>query len=156
MSLQNLLLTPFRLFFRAPVLQTPFSTLKIPPISFLMSITFISFCVITSGTIFCFVRGIGMIGYTRNRENQVVTTWIDSQGVSSQFGIEGWVAALMFSLSAVSFIAAIVVLRKPKDEELTDLEESMRRFAFSCPFWCVMSYLIFSAKVGSFRPKFHV
>jgi membrane-associated protease RseP (regulator of RpoE activity) len=154
MGLTTALLSPFRRFFRAPVLETPFSTIKIPPVQFLMFATFLSFVVITSGTVFCLVRGIGMTGYARGSDGKVFMSWIDMSGVTSQFGTEGLVAAMLFSASAASFISAIKVLRKPEREELTDWDGIQRKFAFSCPVWCYLSYLVFTAKVGSFRPKF--
>jgi hypothetical protein len=154
MGLSEVLLRPFQTFFRAPILNIPISTITVPPVPFLMVITFGSFCIITSGTVFCFVRGIGMVGHVRGRDGHPVVSWMDTQGVGSQFGVEGLIAAMMFSASAASFIASIVILQKPEDEELSEIDQVMRNFAFSCPLWCLLSFWIFSAKVGSFRPSF--
>jgi hypothetical protein len=148
------LLVPFRKWFRAPQqVDTPFSTIKVPPIQLLVVLIFASFCVITSGFVFCVVRGMPMMGYTRNREGKPVASWMSSDGISSQFLAEGIIAAMMFACAAAAFIAGYVVLRKPQ-KEWTEADQYLRYFSFSAPFWCLLSYRIFSEKVGHFSVKF--
>jgi hypothetical protein len=103
-GLMPTVILPFRKLFRPLQIDTPSSTIKIPPVSPLMMATFFSLDSITAATVFCFVRGIGMTGYTGCPDGKVVMPWIDRQGIISQFLAEWIVAAMVLSGSAASFI----------------------------------------------------
>lgn len=150
----DFLLTPFKKWFKAPTIETPFSTIKLPPLGVIITIIFASFAVITSGFVFCVVRGMPMMGYTRGRDGKPKASWIDLHGLSNQFLAEGIVAAMMFSLAAASLISAVYILSKPESEELSDIQEALKKFAYTSPLWCMLSYQIFSMKFGSFSVRF--
>jgi hypothetical protein len=154
MGLGEWLLVPFRTWFRAPrQVDTPFSTIKVPPTQILVTLVFGSFCIITSGFVFCLVRGMPMMGAALDRDGRPFMTWMSGDGVSGQFLAEGIIAAMMFACAAAAFIAAYVILRKP-DNELTEFDQYLRYFSFSAPFWCLLSYRIFQAKIGHLSIKF--
>jgi hypothetical protein len=147
------LLAPFRRWLKPPVLDTPISTIAVPRPLLLMVIIFISFFVITGGFVFCWVRGVPFSGYVRTRDGRSALSWMEGSG-SSQFLAEGVVAGLFFSASAASFICAFYVLGKPPGEPLTDLEATLRKFAFTAPLWCIVSCYLFKIKFGGFSPTF--
>jgi hypothetical protein len=154
MGLSDALLFPFRRFFCPPLLTTSFSTIKVPGVTVLMFLTILSFSVITSGTVFCFVRDIPMIGAIHTN-NGIRPSWIDNQGIHSQFGTEGWVAAALLSFSALAFIAAAAAARKPDGEPPAEFDAALRIFGFTAPGWCFLSYVIFRTKSGhSFNVHF--
>lgn len=150
------LLIPFRRWFRAPVVDTPFSTISVPSVWIVMSIIFISFSVITSGFVFCVVRGMPVSGPIRGKDGKPVLSWIDvGGGISNQFLGEGIIAAIVFSLSASSFIASYYILtREPTKGKPEEVNQYLRKFAFTSPLWCFLSYHIFTWKLGSFSIKF--
>jgi hypothetical protein len=151
----DIFMAPFRKWLKPPALETPFSTIALPRPSILIISVFCSIFVITSGFVYCVVRNIPLTGYVRGRDGKAIVSWMEP-GLSGQFLAEGIVAALSFSCSAASFICAFYILRKDPSEPLTALEETMRKFAFSAPIWCFLSYHIFSTKLGSFSVKFRI
>ena len=147
----DFLLVPFRRWFRAPVIETPFSTIRVPPVPVMMAIIFVSFGVITSGFVFCLVRHSSMTGYVRGRDGKPFISWIDVGSISNQFLAEGMVAAMIFSLAAASLIGAFYILDKPNGEELSDLEKFIKKFSYTAPLWCFFSYEIFRVKFRAFN-----
>jgi bacteriorhodopsin len=96
-----------------------------------------------------------MVAHSRNNRGDRIVSWIDrGGGVRTQVGAEGMIAAFLFAAAGASFIAAVIVLRKSENEELSDRDRMFRGFAFTCPLWCFLSYQIFSEKMGRFRVKF--
>ena len=150
----SFLLAPFRRWFKPPVLETPLSTIPVPPISVLMVLIFASFSVITSGFIFCLVRGMPMTGYIRTKDGGYRISWIDLNSLSNQFLAEGIVAAFMFSLDAASLISVCYIMSKDEDEQLSDWEAIVKKFAYTSPIWTFLSYKIFSAKFRAFSIRF--
>ena len=153
-TMPDILLTPFKRWFRAPVIETPFSTVPVPSTPILMSVIFFSFGVITSGFVFCVVRQMSMTGYIRGANGRPVVSWIDLTSLSNQFMAEGMVAAIMFSLAAASLIGAFYILSKDENEKLTDVESFIKNFSYTAPLWCLLSYEIFHMKFRAFTPSF--
>lgn len=152
MGFIELLLKPFNKWFLPPVVNTPFSTIKLPPAFVTILLFFVSFFVICSGTIFCYVRGMPMVGGVRTNDGRVVPSWIDVGNISNQFLAEGMVASFMFTVAALSIITGIIVIQIKG--ELSDFQYFLKLFAYSAPFWCFCSFSIFNAKFQSFFPSF--
>jgi hypothetical protein len=153
MGLSEFLLIPFRRGFRPPALDTPFSTIKMPSVILTLPICVISFFIITSGFVFCFVTGMPMVSYTRDEHQNVVSSWISPHGLSHQFLAEGIVAALTFTLGAASLIAAFYELTKPEKDK-TDFDDFLKMFGFTAPFWQICALQVFRMKLPSYFPTF--
>ncbi|OHS94070.1 hypothetical protein TRFO_39737 [Tritrichomonas foetus] len=152
MKFTELLLLPFQRFFKPPVLHTPLSTIQWPNIIFSTCLLFVSFLVISGGVVFCYVNGMPMIGYHRDQSGQIVSSWIDPNGLSSQYLAEGIIASLMFSLGAASFMAAFFVMTKKGKP--TEIDRLLNIFACSAPVWPIMSLFVFKQKIPSYFPAF--
>lgn len=154
MGFSDLLMRPFEKYFNPPALNTPVSTIKWPNIYYSTIVLFASFLIITSGTIFCFVNGMPMIGYRRNEQGQIIASWIDPNGLSSQYLAEGMIASMIFSLGAGSFITAFYLLRKKGKR--TGVDDALALYAYSCPFWPILSFFVFQQKIPSYFPRYSV
>jgi hypothetical protein len=152
MGIVDSLLAPFRKWFCPPVLNTPMSTIPIPPPLPLMILVCASFCVISGGCVYCIVRDIPMTGYTRTRDGKNAVSWIDMHGISSQFMSEGIVIGMLFCSAGVAFMCALCALKKDVAE--TPLDEFVKGFGYTAPLWCFLAYYVFNLKVPSFRPSF--
>ena len=148
----DLLLLPFTRWVRAPVIETPISTIQMPSTYISVPICVLSFFVITSGTIYCFVNNMPMSGYYRDDRGRIRSTWM-SEGLSNQYLAEGLVAALTLSAGACALIAAYQVMGK-EDEELTGVEMSIKWFGVSAPLWAFFTFHVFRMKIPSYFPMF--
>lgn len=151
MGIPELLLKPFKKWFKPPVLETPFSTIELPRVSICMTIIFASFFFIYGGFVFCQVRGMPLSGYIRGRDGKPVLSWIES-GLNSQFLAEGIISSIIVSCGALSLIAAVYLLQK--DEPFNEIDGALEKFAFTAPIWCFSSYIMFNQKIPSFFPSF--
>lgn len=154
MPISDILMYPFQKFFNPPLINTPMSTIKWPNIYLSTSLLFASFFVITGGFIYCFVNQMPMIGYRRNENGQIVSSWIDPNGLSSQYLAEGMIASMMYSLGAGSFIAAFYLMIKRSP--FTGFDEFLCIFAYSCPFWPILSFFVFHQKIPSYFPRYTI
>jgi len=152
MTIKETLLKPFSRWFKAPSLDTPFSTIPIPSPKMSMVIVFTSFFIIVGGFVFCTVRNMPMFGAVRGNDGRPVLSWIDLGGLNSQFLAEGIIASMTFTCAAASLITAYTFLDKQRKP--TQFDSLLRSFAMSSPIWCLLSYMIFHAKISSFVPKF--
>jgi hypothetical protein len=151
MTVQDLLLSPFRKYFRAPVLEIPFSTIKMPQVWLTVTLCLASFFVISSGYIYCFVTGMPMVGYSRDQYGTIVQSWI-SPGVSSQYLAEGIIAAIIFTMGAGSLIAAFYIIHIP-EKQRSDLDGWIASFGYTCPIWQILALVLFRVKIPSYFPS---
>ena len=170
MGIKDFFLSPFRNHFHPPTIYTPFSTIKIPPISVCMFIVFCSFFIITGGFIFCIVRDVPFIGAVMGRDGRQHPSWINSGGFS-QFGAEGCIIGAVFTLAGGSLVAAYSLITKRAEErkiseknkgkqkqqqqqQSLDFDHIKELFAMSCPLWLFLSFSLFRMKIGPFIPSF--
>jgi hypothetical protein len=153
MGLSEFLLIPFRRAFRPPVLNTPFSTIKMPSVVLTLPICGISFFIITSGFVYCFVTGMPMVGYSRDESQRIVASWISPNGLSSQFLAEGIIAAMTFTLGAASLIVAFYEVMKPEKDK-SEFDRFLTYFAYSAPFWQFAALQVFRMKIPAYFPTF--
>ena len=95
-----------------------------------------------------------MIGYRRNENGQIVSSWIDPNGLSSQYLAEGMIASMMYSLGAGAFIAAFYLMTKRGN--FTGVDDALCVYAYSCPVWPILSFLVFHQKIPSYFPRFSI
>jgi hypothetical protein len=150
MTIQDLLLFPFRKYFRAPGLDIPFSTIKMPRVWLTVTLCLGSFFVITSGYIYCFVSGTPMVGYSRDQFGGILQTWI-SPSLSSQYLTEGIMAAIIFTMGAGSLIAAFYAIHIPEKQQ-SELDHWIALFGYTCPVWQVFALVLFRMKIPSYFP----
>ena len=150
--LERVLMLPFEKLFVPPVLKTNLSTFPWPNIYFSMFVVFISFIVISSGTIFCFVHGIPLFGYQMTPYG-IVTPWISDQGLSSQYLAEGLIAAIIYALGALSLLSGFYLMNHNKTGEFQNI---LQVFSYTAPLWVMMSLWIFRMKIPSYFPTFGI
>jgi hypothetical protein len=153
MGLSEFLLIPFRRRFRPPVLETPFSTIKMPSVALTVPLCGLSFFIITSGFIYCFVTGMPMVGYTRDEQQRIVAAWISPNGLSHQYLAEGIVVAFTFTLGAAALIVSFYELTKPEKDK-TELDHFLTMFGYTAPLWEFFALHIFRMKIPSYFPSF--
>ena len=153
MPLSEILLIPFKKYFKPPVVETPFSTIKMPSIYITVSLVFLSFFVIVGGFIFCYVNDMPLFGYARNQNGQIYQTWIDTHGIGSQLLAEGMLCSLTYSLGAASLIAAFYAMTHEKEK--SDFVKFVGYFGCSTPIWMFLAFQIFRMKIPSYFPKFN-
>ncbi|KAK8895094.1 hypothetical protein M9Y10_023536 [Tritrichomonas musculus] len=153
MGLSEILMKPFQKWFNPPIINTPFSTITLPPSFITISLLITSFFIICSGIIFCYVRNMPMVGAIRRHDGSVSVSWIDLGSLSNQFLAEGMIASLLFTISACSIIASLYIIQCK--EPLSEIQKILKVYGYSSPFWCFCSFLIFRAKIPSFFPMFH-
>lgn len=156
MGFSELLLYPFKKHFKAPILVTPVSTIKLPPTGVTVTLVFLSFFVIVGGFIYCFVNGIPMVGYRRDQHGNPVPSWIDPNGLSSQFLAEGMVASMIFSLGALSIMCAFYVMNKSKKEKEGEFDKYLRGFGYTAPLWTFLAFQLFHIKIPNYFPYFSI
>lgn len=151
MGFSDFLLHPFQKWLKAPILETPFSTIELPRLSVCMSIIFVTFFFIYGGFVFCQVRGIPLSGYARGRDGKPILTWIEPS-LSSQFLAEGIISSIIVSCGALTLISAAYLLQK--DEPFSEMDKVIEKFTFTAPIWCFGSFIIFNLKIPPFFPSF--
>ena len=149
--MKALLRKPFENFFQAPELETPLSTIKMPSTWVSMPLMLLSFFVISSGIVFCYVNGMPLTGYYRGPDGNPVWTWIDENGLSSQYIGEGLLASMIYTGGACAFIAAFKVLEKRKSGGAAWVWKVL---AYSIPVWILASFQMFHRKIPSYFPTF--
>ncbi|KAH0794324.1 oligosaccharyltransferase complex subunit OSTC-like [Histomonas meleagridis] len=155
MPLSETLLIPFKKFFKAPVVETPISTIKMPSTAVTTTLVFISFFVIVGGFIFCYVNNMPLFGYARNQNGQIYQTWIDTQGgLSSQLLAEGILCSFVYTLGAASVIAAFYAMSHEHDKDKGEFVKFMGLFGCSTPIWMFLAFQLFRMKIPSYFPKF--
>jgi small-conductance mechanosensitive channel len=112
----------------------------------------ISFFTITSGSVYCIVTGISMVGYSQNDDGEMVLSWI-STDMSEQFIAEGIIAALCFTLCAAALIVSFYEIVKPNQDK-AEIDDYLRQFAFTAPLWLICIILVFRMKIPAYFPSF--
>jgi hypothetical protein len=135
------------------MLDTTVSTIELPRLSFTLLITLLSFLVITSGFVFCYVNGMPMVGMTRDQHGNYKSMWISNQGMSSQFLAEGLVAAMAYTCGACSLIAAVYELEKDEADK-TEVDNFLEMFAYTSPIWGILAFFVFNMKIPQYVPVF--
>jgi hypothetical protein len=153
MGLANLFIRPFEKYFRPPILDTPISTIRLPAPGLTVTVCVVSFFIITSGFVFCFVNGMPMTGYYRDENGHPTMTWIAKNGLSSQYLAEGLIASGTYSLGALSLIAAFYEMNK-NAAEMTEIDRFFVGFAYTAPIWAYAGFNVFHMKIPSYFPKF--
>jgi hypothetical protein len=153
MGLSDFLLAPFRRFFCPPLLNTPFSTIKMPPLFLTTLLCVGSFFIIASGFVFCFVTKMPMVGYARDEQGNIVASWISPNGLSHQYLAEGIIASMTFTLGAGALLASFYEMTKDESKK-DDWDNLLTYYAYSAPFWPLLAMAVFRMKIPSYIPTF--
>lgn len=138
----------------APELEIPMSTISIPSLFYCMILVSISFVIISAGTIFCWVQGIDFMPLVRG-QNGKPTYLVFAQGLSYQTGAEGFIASVVYILTALSLLSACYALKSSQanENEYDFFTQCLSLFGYSTPIWIICSILTFRSKIGSYFPN---
>ena len=151
MTKKDFFLKPFRKYFHPPAINTPISTMEIPPIPLCMTIIAFSFIIITGGFIYCWVHGVPMFGGRRTYDGRIVASWYDASGLGSQFLAEGVISSCVYTIGALSIFCAVFELGGGVKNPFLNL--LLRVFSFSAPVWVLLAFLLFRVKIPSYSPN---
>ena len=149
----ELLLLPFRVL-RPPVLETPFTTIPLPPLKVTGPILFLSCLVITSGAVFCFVTNAPLFAHTWDRFGQPSMTWVARNDPSHQCILEGAVFAVTVVLGGLSGVAAFATVTAKRKWKRTLAYAYALRLAYTFPVWALLMFEVFTAKIPSYTLSF--
>jgi hypothetical protein len=153
MGFSDILLAPFRRLFCPPLLSTPFSTIKMPPLFVTTLLCGGSFAIIASGVVFCFVTNMPMVGFLSDGQGKVVPHWISPNGISHQFLAEGIIASMTFTLGAGALLAAFYEIMK-EDDKKSDIDRILTFYGYSGPLWPTLAMAVFRVKLPQYFPTF--
>ncbi|EAX97388.1 hypothetical protein TVAG_374690 [Trichomonas vaginalis G3] len=151
-SFKDIILAPFaedRFF--VPELEIPISTIKIPSMTICMLIVFSSFMVISAGTIFCWVHNSPFIGGQYD-QNGKIRTLVFSEGMSWQFGAEGFLASMVYVMTAFSFLASYYVFKHQNDNPNDPTIIAAKVFGYTSPVWIILMIMTFRSKLRQYFP----
>ena len=162
MGIKELFLAPFSVL-QPPQINTPFSTIKLPPFYVTMSLVFASYLIISGGAIFSHVKQVPFIAATRNSQGQTVPQIIGNS--RTQTWLESIIVGTVFTLAASSLIAAYMSFDSNNNEKSKDNNKkkkgvdpdsitSTEMFGYTFPLWIFVLFYLFKAKYGFFAPGF--
>jgi hypothetical protein len=133
---------PFRIM-SPPILDTPLSTISIPPTYLTIPILLLSFGAMIGGLVYCWVHKIGW-------------EWVPvvADNLSDQSLTEALIVGGIFGFGGLSLVAAYIVLTAEKKSGL--LYRYAYLYGMTFPGWAILSYEIFKMKLSSWNLKFLV
>lgn len=145
---------PFRAF-KPPILNTPFSTIPLPPTKVTIPLILASFGIILSGIVFCYVKKAKHWAQAWGPNGKIVKTWLEKNTLSNQCWIEGFVVAVISVMGGISALAAYYVMSTPKKERKGVLFGYIEAFSYTIPVWALLLYEVCAAKIPSYTVDFN-
>lgn len=149
MKIKEFVLSPFN-HLRCPDLDTPLSTIPMPPVFVCMALICISFFVIIGGFIYCIIRNVDFMSAKRLANGQIVPVII--AGGYTQTGAECFIVGGLFTVGGIALTAGFMFLynrnrtkQNKNEEEQLDLRSVL---ALTSLLWVFIVYLIFTSKMN--------
>jgi hypothetical protein len=142
------LMLPFRVM-TPPILDTPLSTVPIPPTLLTIPIVLISFGAMVGGSVYCWVNHVEWYFTSQTHEGKTVKSWMASGGHSIQSVAEAWIVGGVFGLGGLSLIAAYYALVAQKKTGV--VYAYVYRYAMTFPVWAILAYEVYKLKLPGWK-----